>query len=108
MIPRWIHKQVSPLLPFLTLLSTIFSLCAIELVLWFANPASTLGKNGIIDGKMYTWGIEILNNKLGYREKEFITPKPLNTYRVMVLGDSLSRLKSLFPRNGGSFATGPQ
>lgn len=38
----------------------------------------------------YTWGNEIINNSFGFREKEFKIPKPNNTYRIMIVGDSFT------------------
>ncbi len=38
----------------------------------------------------YTWGHPVINNRLGFREREFETPKPAGLCRVMVLGDSLT------------------
>ena len=50
-----------------------------------------LGFNGYnIAGQRYTWGHKIVNNSLGFREKEFVTPKPQDVYRIMVLGDSIT------------------
>lgn len=37
-----------------------------------------------------TWGHEVTANSLGFREREFERPKPPGTYRVLVLGDSLT------------------
>ncbi len=38
----------------------------------------------------YTWGHEIENNQLGYREREITTPKPDDVFRIVVFGDSLT------------------
>jgi len=46
--------------------------------------------DGLVNGTLYTWGHVIINNFHGFREREFITPKPSDTYRLMVLGDSMS------------------
>jgi len=37
-----------------------------------------------------TWGHEVHTNALGFRDQEFESPKPPETYRVMVLGDSFT------------------
>jgi len=54
------------------------------------SPYNHLPLNGTVEGKRYTWGHLVRNNKYGFREREFTTPKPSETYRVMVLGDSLT------------------
>ncbi len=46
--------------------------------------------DGLVNGTLYTWGHVITNNSHGFREREFTSPKPPNTYRLMVLGDSMS------------------
>jgi lysophospholipase L1-like esterase len=38
----------------------------------------------------YTWGCRVINNRYGFREREFLVPKPANTFRVMVIGDSFT------------------
>jgi hypothetical protein len=47
-------------------------------------------KNGLVMGKLYTWGNEINLNQYGFREDDFEVPKPDNTLRIMHLGDSLT------------------
>lgn len=42
------------------------------------------------DGATVTWGYPVVNNRLGFREREFATPKPAGCLRIMVLGDSLT------------------
>jgi len=54
------------------------------------SPYNHLPLNGTVEGKRYTWGHLVRNNKYGFREREFKTPKPSDAYRVMVLGDSLT------------------
>jgi lysophospholipase L1-like esterase len=54
------------------------------------SPYNTLPLNGVADGKRYTWGHLVENNRYGFRERDFKTPKPPDVYRVMVLGDSLT------------------
>ncbi len=39
---------------------------------------------------LYTWGILIEKNRFGFRERDFNIPKPPGTFRVMVVGDSLT------------------
>jgi lysophospholipase L1-like esterase len=57
---------------------------------FFFSPYKRLPINGIVEGKRYTWGHLVENNKYGFREREFKIPKPSDVYRVMVLGDSLT------------------
>jgi hypothetical protein len=38
----------------------------------------------------FTWGYPIHTNTLGFREREVAIPKPPGTFRIMVLGDSLT------------------
>jgi lysophospholipase L1-like esterase len=71
------------LIVFLALVITAYSIEGL-LILSHAD----LGFNGHILGYEYTWGHKVVNNSLGFREKEFVTPKPPNVYRIMVLGDS--------------------
>lgn len=54
------------------------------------NPYPDLPPNGIVNGRLYTWGHKVENNKHGFREKDFTSPKLDGVYRVMVLGDSLT------------------
>ncbi|MGD0855800.1 MAG: SGNH/GDSL hydrolase family protein [Dehalococcoidia bacterium] len=71
---------------FLSLLITIY---AVEGLIRVSK--ADLGFNGRQGGYSYTWGHKIVNNSLGFREKEFIIPKPQNVYRIMVLGDSFTQ-----------------
>jgi hypothetical protein len=57
---------------------------------FFFDPRSGMPRNGFVGGELYTWGYLIENNRFGYREREFEVPKPPGTYRIMVLGDSLT------------------
>lgn len=47
-------------------------------------------KDQLINGIKYTFGHPIFPNQFGYREREFIVPKPPGIFRVMVLGDSFT------------------
>ncbi len=60
-----------------------------EYYLKLTDPKYHLPPNGIVDGKLYTWGHLVVNNKYGFRERDFDIPKP-KVYRIMVLGDSLT------------------
>jgi lysophospholipase L1-like esterase len=42
------------------------------------------------DGVHWTWGHKVTYNRFGFREREFAVPKPVGTFRIMVLGDSLT------------------
>lgn len=78
---------------FLVLFSTgCMTLVAYGFELWLkhSDPRSKLPQNGVIDGATYTWGHRVINNRYGFRERDFSIPKPLKTFRVMVLGDSLT------------------
>jgi hypothetical protein len=57
---------------------------------FISSPYRHLPFDGIIDGKRYTWGHPVENNRHGFRERDFNVPKPADVYRVMVLGDSLT------------------
>ena len=54
------------------------------------SPYRDLPVNGLIDGKRHTWGHLVENNRYGFRERDFESPKPCDVYRVMGLGDSLT------------------
>ena len=54
------------------------------------SPYNRLPPNGVFDGERYTWGHRAKDNRFGFREREFQTPKPPGVYRVMVLGDSFT------------------
>lgn len=66
----------------------VVTLLGLEVTLWLAQPG--LGYNGRCGGVQYTWGHKVVNNRLGFRERDFAMPKPDGMYRVMVLGDSLT------------------
>lgn len=70
----------------------IVALCLfiLELVFAFTNPLRKLPENGFIDGKLFTWGHEVVVNNFGFRDGEIISPKPEGIYRIIVLGDSLT------------------
>ncbi|GAK51909.1 hypothetical protein U14_03155 [Candidatus Moduliflexus flocculans] len=57
---------------------------------FFFSPYSDLPVNGYVKGERCTWGHVVKNNKYGFRERNFETPKPEGVYRIMVLGDSLT------------------
>ena len=48
------------------------------------------GKRPSNDGRAITWGHRVVNNRFGFREREFAAAKPAQALRIMVLGDSLT------------------
>ncbi|HJQ35398.1 MAG TPA: SGNH/GDSL hydrolase family protein [Pyrinomonadaceae bacterium] len=71
-------------------------LYAFEFFLERADPRRRLPPDGIVDGRWYTWGHIVEKNSLGFRERE-VGPKAEGTFRVMVLGDSLTWGAGLAP-----------
>ncbi len=66
-------------------------LYGLEIVLsLMKDPRKSLPPNGTTGGETLTWGHPVRVNSLGFREREVTMPKPAGTYRVMVLGDSLT------------------
>lgn len=65
-------------------------LYAFEGYLRFADPRKHLPLNGVVEGKRYTYGHLVSENRWGFREREFVSPKPQGLYRIMVLGDSMT------------------
>jgi lysophospholipase L1-like esterase len=61
-----------------------------ELFLRLTDPAAKLGLDGVYEGRLYTWGHEVVNNRYGFRERQFPVPKPKDTFRIVVLGDSFT------------------
>jgi len=66
----------------------VFLLSAIEVTLYYKYPSA--GFNGKRDGYRYTWGHKVVENRYGFREKDFEVPKPEGVFRIMVLGDSFT------------------
>lgn len=62
----------------------------IETSLRLSDTSRHQPPDGLVNGTLYTWGHVITNNSYGFREQEFTTPKSPGTYRLMVLGDSMS------------------
>jgi lysophospholipase L1-like esterase len=65
-------------------------LVALEVYLWYTWPGRGLPANGTVNGVPVTWGHVVSNNRFGFRERDFAVPKPAGTYRIMILGDSLT------------------
>ena len=61
-----------------------------ELYLFFTDPARALPADGLVGGRLLTWGHEGVHNSYGFRERQFAVPKPPGVFRVMVLGDSFT------------------
>src|SRR5260370_40571869 len=70
---------------------------AFEFLLERNDPKRSLPVNGWVNGKLITWGNPVENNRFDFREREFVTPKPPNVFRIMVLGDSLTWGAGLAP-----------
>jgi hypothetical protein len=72
----------------------LFNLLAIVAILYgfefIFSPYRRLPKDGRVGDERYTYGHLIVNNRYGFRERDFETPKPEGVYRVMVLGDSFT------------------
>ena len=68
-----------------------------EALLYATDPRRTLPKDGMSGAVQYTWGHQVWNNRFGFREREFVVPKPANTCRITVLGDSLTWGAGLAP-----------
>ena len=72
----------------------LFNIAAIIGILYgfefLFSPYRRLPQNGIFNGKQYTWGHLVENNRYGFRERDFETPKPPGVFRIMVLGDSFT------------------
>jgi len=74
----------------INLLLVLVLLFSFETYLRFTSPERTLPRNGLFDGKHYTWGHLVRNNRYGFRERDFAEKKPDGVRRIMVLGDSLT------------------
>jgi lysophospholipase L1-like esterase len=85
------------LLGVLNLVLVIAVLYLFEALLYATDPRRTLPKDGMFGAMHYTWGHEVRNNRFGFRDREFVEPKPANTCRIMVLGDSLTWGAGLSP-----------
>ena len=68
-----------------SLASLVLMLHVVELFLSAGLPV-----NGGADGRLYTWGHLVETNRFGFRERDFVSPKPPGVYRIMVLGDSFT------------------
>lgn len=65
----------------------VLILAGTETYLYFADPQREYGRN---DFANFTWGVPVVNNRYGFRERDFIVPKPDGLRRIMVIGDSLT------------------
>jgi lysophospholipase L1-like esterase len=61
-----------------------------EFFLGWKDPRRSLPANGMVNGKLLTWGHVVVNNHLAFREREFATPRTPGVFRIMVVGDSLT------------------
>jgi lysophospholipase L1-like esterase len=67
--------------------SSVLVLCVLEAGLWLTDKLLKKPPNDMVS---VTWGHVVRNNALGFREREFSMPKTSGTFRIMVLGDSLT------------------
>jgi lysophospholipase L1-like esterase len=65
-------------------------LYAFEGYLRLTDPLKKYSPDGMVGGITYTFGHRVDNNRYGFRERDFMVPKPQGVYRIMVLGDSLT------------------
>lgn len=86
--PKTSHRPLLSLVLTVILTSTLPYL--IDTSLRLSALSRRLPPDNLVDGVFYTWGHVVANNSLGFREREIITPKPHGTYRIMVLGDSMT------------------
>ncbi|MCB0358525.1 MAG: SGNH/GDSL hydrolase family protein [Bdellovibrionales bacterium] len=75
---------------FVNILVLAALLLVVEHILQQLDPRNSLPFDGIREGVRYTWGHRVTNNEFGFRERDISIPKPTETFRVMVLGDSLT------------------
>jgi len=55
-----------------------------------AIPAEKAFDPTLNDFENWTWGHRVVNNRFGFREREFSVPKKGGVFRIMVLGDSMT------------------
>jgi hypothetical protein len=65
-------------------------LLLLEGILRSIDPLRTAPPNGRVGDVVYTWGHATERNRFGFRERNFAVPKPEGTFRIMVLGDSIT------------------
>src|SRR5947209_18236687 len=68
-----------------------------EFFLEWKDPRKQLPVDGMVNGRLLTWGHLVETNRLGFRECDFQVPKPPGVFRIMVLGDSLTWGAGLAP-----------
>jgi len=72
----------------------VLTFLALELVFKTIEPTSPPGT---------TYGVRVSRNRDGFRDREYVRPKPAGTYRILVLGDSFTwgiglRLQETIPK----------
>jgi lysophospholipase L1-like esterase len=74
----------------LNIFLVLLILYATEAFLFFTNPQHHLPRHGYHDGVLYSRGHIIRENSNHFRDKEFNPTKQPDSFRVMILGDSLT------------------
>jgi len=74
----------------LSFFSLIVSMTLGELLLQALNPERSLPINGWKDYKKFTWGHEVINNSLGFRDAEHDRVPTDDKFRIILIGDSLT------------------
>ena len=81
-------KRVVVLILINIIIIFILSLCA-EYYFRVTSSEFRIGKRGWKNGVYHSFGIPTQTNRYRFREKEFVMPKPVGLFRVVVVGNSL-------------------
>jgi len=85
---NFLSNSTHPILLSLTSALAIIYLC--EALLFYSDPKKYLPQDGTLNGRQYTWGHEVVNNSLGFRERELPPHRLPGSIRLMVIGDSIT------------------